>query len=54
MQTNILIFLGAILAGPAMLQIVSKKIVRKKTSPKHESFDQFIKQLHKINSDSVT
>ena len=46
-QTNILIFLRAILIGPAMLQ-------GHKSKTKCNSFNLLIKQLLEINSDSVT
>ena len=44
-----LIFLGAIPTGLAMLQDHKKA----KTKTTHNTFNLFIKQLHKTNSDSV-
>ena len=53
-RKNILIFLVVIPIGPAMLQDHKTKKRKQKSKTTHTSFNLFIKQLHKINSNSVT
>ena len=53
-RKNILIFLAVIPIDPAMLQDHKTKKRKQKSKTTHTSFNLFIKQLHKINSNSVT